>query len=56
MHLLVYGGLLVLIVLFEPKGLIGLFRRFVSWWEKRRPRLAAPRDRTPSEVGHGRTP
>jgi branched-chain amino acid transport system permease protein len=56
MHLLVYGGLLVLIVLFEPKGLIGLFRRFARWWERRRPRLAALRDRNQSEVGHGRTP
>lgn len=35
MHLLVYGGLLVMIVLFEPKGLLGLFRRFVRWWERR---------------------
>jgi len=35
LHLLVYGGLLVLIVLFEPKGLVGLFQRFVKWWERR---------------------
>lgn len=35
LHLLVYGGLLVLIVLFEPKGLLGLFRRLRSWWGKR---------------------
>jgi len=36
MHLLVYGGLLVLIILFEPKGLVGMYRRLSKWWEKRR--------------------
>lgn len=35
LHLLIYGGLLVLIVLFEPKGLSGLQKRLVKWWEKR---------------------
>jgi branched-chain amino acid transport system permease protein len=42
MHLLVYGGLLVLIILFEPKGLVGMYRRLSKWWEKRRrPPVAA---------------
>jgi len=36
MHLLVYGGLLVLIILFEPKGLLGMHRRLDSWWKKRK--------------------
>ena len=35
MHLLVYGGLLVLIVLFEPKGLMGLFGRLTARWQRR---------------------
>jgi len=35
LHLLIYGGLLVLIVLFEPKGLLGLQKRLAKWWEKR---------------------
>jgi branched-chain amino acid transport system permease protein len=37
-HLLLYGGLLILIVLFEPKGLVGLTRRLVRI---RRPHGAA---------------
>ena len=36
MHLLVYGGLLVLIILFEPRGLLGIHRRLSKWWEKHR--------------------
>jgi branched-chain amino acid transport system permease protein len=36
MHLLVYGGLLVLIILFEPRGLLGMHRRLDSWWKKRK--------------------
>jgi branched-chain amino acid transport system permease protein len=36
MHLLVYGGLLVLIILFEPRGLLGMQQRLGKWWEKRR--------------------
>jgi branched-chain amino acid transport system permease protein len=36
LHLLVYGGLLVLIILFEPKGLLGMHRRLTNWWEKRK--------------------
>ncbi len=38
MHLLVYGGLLVLIVLFEPRGLVGLFERAGRWWSRKRAR------------------
>jgi branched-chain amino acid transport system permease protein len=41
LHLLVYGGLLVMIVLFEPKGLVGLFGRAARWRRQRRPRPAA---------------
>ncbi len=36
LHLLVYGGLLVLIILFEPKGLLGMHRRLINGWEKRK--------------------
>lgn len=43
MHLLVYGGLLVLIVLFEPKGLLGLYRRLINRWGKRPGRSPALR-------------
>lgn len=32
LHLLIYGGVLVLIVLFEPKGILGLQRRVARWW------------------------
>jgi branched-chain amino acid transport system permease protein len=35
MHLLLYGGLLVLIILFEPKGITGLKERLVRWWKRR---------------------
>lgn len=38
LHLLVYGGFLVLIILFEPKGLMGMYRRLNNWWEKRKMR------------------
>jgi branched-chain amino acid transport system permease protein len=43
LHLLVYGGLLVLIILFEPKGLLGAYHRFKVWRNKqnRRPPEAA---------------
>lgn len=34
LHLLIYGGLLVLIVLFEPKGILGLQKRLGRWWGK----------------------
>ena len=34
LHLLIYGGVLVLIVLFEPKGILGLQRRVARWWGK----------------------
>ncbi len=36
LHLLMYGGLLVLIILFEPKGLLGMYRRLSSLWDKRK--------------------
>jgi ABC-type branched-subunit amino acid transport system permease subunit len=38
LHLLLYGGLLVLIVLFEPKGLLGMCRRLSNLWEKNKMR------------------
>ena len=41
LHLLVYGGLLVLIILFEPKGLLGVHHRFNIWWNKRKRRSLA---------------
>jgi len=34
MHLLLYGGLLVLIILFEPKGITGLQTRLAGWWKR----------------------
>jgi ABC-type branched-subunit amino acid transport system permease subunit len=34
LHLLLYGGLLVLIILFEPKGITGLQQRLARWWKK----------------------
>lgn len=34
-HLLVYGALLILIILFEPKGLTGLAQRGYRWWQRR---------------------
>jgi branched-chain amino acid transport system permease protein len=34
LHLLLYGGLLVLIILFEPKGISGLQQRLARWWKK----------------------
>ena len=36
LHLLIYGGLLVLIVLFEPKGILGLHKRLAAAWAKRK--------------------
>jgi branched-chain amino acid transport system permease protein len=44
MHLLLYGGLLVLIILFEPKGITGLFGRLARWWRKRRPEWRVKRE------------
>jgi branched-chain amino acid transport system permease protein len=35
LHLLIYGGLLVLIILFEPKGLVGIHRRLCNGWQRR---------------------
>ena len=35
LHLLIYGSVLVLIVLFEPKGIMGLQKRVAKWWEGR---------------------
>ncbi len=35
LHLLLYGGLLVLIILYEPKGLMGIHQRLNNWLEKR---------------------
>jgi len=36
MHLLIYGSVLVLIVLFEPKGIMGLQKRLARWREGRK--------------------
>jgi branched-chain amino acid transport system permease protein len=36
-YLFIYGGLLVLVMLFEPKGLMGLFRRLARLVFPRRP-------------------
>lgn len=33
LHLLIYGSVLVLIILFEPKGIMGLQRRLIRRWE-----------------------
>jgi len=35
LHLLLYGGLLVGIVLFEPKGILGMQKRLGRWWGKK---------------------
>jgi branched-chain amino acid transport system permease protein len=35
-HLLIYGALLILIVLFEPAGIMGLAHRIQRWWRRRR--------------------
>jgi len=43
LHLLVYGGLLVVIVLFEPKGILGLQKRLTRRWAKRGVEVAPPR-------------
>ncbi len=40
LYLGLYGGLLVLIILFEPLGLTGLFRRVVRLGRRRRPKEA----------------
>ncbi len=34
LHLLIYGGLLVIIVLFEPQGILGLHKRLIKKWAK----------------------
>jgi branched-chain amino acid transport system permease protein len=36
LHLLIYGGLLVVIVLFEPKGILGLQKRLAREWARRK--------------------
>jgi len=43
LHLLLYGGLLVLIILFEPKGITGLQRRLARWWKKAGTRVTEKR-------------
>jgi branched-chain amino acid transport system permease protein len=35
LHLLIYGLLLAIIMLFEPKGVVGLVRRFSHWLQRR---------------------
>lgn len=44
LHLLLYGGLLVLIILFEPKGLLGMRRRLSTLWQKRKTRSLIPKE------------
>jgi len=36
LHLLLYGLLLALVMLFEPKGVVGMVRRLQGWWYTRR--------------------
>jgi len=43
LHLLLYGGLLVVIILFEPKGLLGMYRRLSNLWEKHKMRFLIAR-------------
>ncbi len=42
-HLLLYGALLILIVLLEPDGLVGLFHRIVRLFRRRRDDSGGPR-------------
>ncbi len=44
LHLLLYGGLLVLIILFEPKGLLGIQQRLIRLWEKPKARPPITRE------------
>ncbi len=49
-HLLIYGGLLIFIVLLEPGGILGAFRRFYRWIRRIRDRRTGkPAADTPSE-------
>ena len=36
-YLFIYGGLLIVVMLFEPKGIVGLWERLVALWARRRP-------------------
>jgi branched-chain amino acid transport system permease protein len=53
-HLLLYGGLLILIVLFEPGGLVGLCKRLARWigtHSQGTPDASAARDKPPAGAG-----
>ena len=36
-YLFIYGGLLIVVMLFEPKGILGLWERLIALWARRRP-------------------
>jgi branched-chain amino acid transport system permease protein len=50
LHLLIYGGLLVIIVLFEPQGILGLHKRLARKWAKRK-EDSRERDDHPARTG-----
>jgi branched-chain amino acid transport system permease protein len=41
LYLLIYGVLLILVMVFEPGGVVGLYRRVQRWWGQRSARKAA---------------
>lgn len=41
-HLLVYGILVVVVILFAPEGVLGVIRRVLAWTQRRRAAHAAP--------------
>ena len=42
-YLFIYGGLLIVVMLFEPRGMVGLWQRLVRRWPRRRsPAVAEP--------------
>jgi branched-chain amino acid transport system permease protein len=49
-HLLLYGGLLIVIVLLEPGGILGVFRKLIRRIRERSGRRAAPRGQQVDEV------
>jgi branched-chain amino acid transport system permease protein len=50
LHLLIYGGLLVIIVLFEPQGILGLHKRLARKWALRQ-RAAQGNDPSSARAG-----
>jgi len=39
-YLFIYGGLLIVVMLFEPRGIVGLWERLWAWVRRRRPAIA----------------